>query len=243
MKKIACLLGLMLVVATQCAWGQALVRMPFPRTQPVEPQPDKDGIYSQGMGLTPAQLVHGSAAVFPGDPSSAKVKHVCAFLVVVGIDGKPSAIELLNQHPSKFDDVAIAAVKESQFSPADYKGKPVPTRMTVWVPFIGGKNVLPALVTSRLKGVTPPVAGNSDTVGAEFPAQARQDKVDSGTVLVHVRVSEEGKVIDATVIRAAGHGFDENALKAAEKYRFKPATFEGAPVLTDITVQVNFTAF
>jgi len=211
--------------------------------QVVKPQPDKDGVYSQGQGMTPAKLVQGAQAVFRSEPNLAKVKHVCAFRVVVGVDGTPSSIELLNQHPSQFDDAAVAAVKESQFSPAVYQGEPVPTRMTLWVPFIGGKDAVPALVSARLEGVTPPVAGNS--VNAEFPAQARKDKVESGIVLVHVRVSEEGKVLDPTVIAIApaGHGFDENALRAVRQYRFKPATFQGAPVPMDITVEVNFQGY
>lgn len=71
MKKIACLLGSVLAVTTQCALGQALKRMPFPRVQPVEPQPDKDGVYSDGPRSHKAELLNGALAVNPNDPSLA----------------------------------------------------------------------------------------------------------------------------------------------------------------------------
>jgi len=58
--------------------------------------------------------------------------------------------------------------------------------------------------------------------------------------LVHVVVTEEGLPVDARVLIPLGHGFDENALKAVAKYKFKPATLRGMPVPKDITVMVNF---
>ena len=240
MKRIAWLLVLVAAMASQCVLGQALVRMPFPRTQPVEPQPDKDGVYKMGPGMGIAKLVHGVEAVYPKDPDPANAKYVCALRVVVEPDGSAGAIEILNQHPSPFDDAAIAAVKASQFGPADYQGRPIPTRMTVWVPFVGGKGAVPVSGISGQKGATAPVARNE--VEAEFPDQARKDKVGSGTVLIHVLVSEGGQLLETTVIWPAGHGFDENALKAVGKYHFKAATYQGVSVPMEITIEVNFQA-
>jgi TonB family protein len=226
MRKIAWVLGLMVLAGT-VAWGQNVV-----------PLPDKDGVYSMGKGLTPAKLIQGFPANYPSDPGLAGVKHVVALHVVIGADGTPGVIELVNAHSSPFDDAAIAAVKASQFAPASYKGNPVPTRLELWVPFLGDKQLaVPVAALSTAKGVSVPRALNS--VEAEFPKQARKDDAE-GVVLIHMLVTEDGLPSDIRVLRPAGHGFDENALKAAGKYRFTPAKVYGVPVPMDITIEVNF---
>ena len=198
-------------------------------------QPDKDGVYSMGG----AKLIQGLPATYPSDPSLAKVKHVVALRVVIGADGTPGVIERVNAHASPFDDAAIAAVKASQFSPASYKGSSVPTRLILWVPFVGDpKLAVPMAALAGVKGVSAPFPVNS--VEAEFPEQARKDKVQTGMVLIHMLVTDEGLPSDMRVLVPVGHGLDESALKAAGEYRFAPAKFHGVPVPQEITVEVNF---
>lgn len=217
----------MMAVATVCGWGQA-----------VESQPDKDGVYSMGMGLTPAKLIHAVAAEYPSDPSLAKERHVVALRIVVGTDGTPGVIDRLNVDPSPFDDVAIAAVKASQFAPGVFKGRPVPTRMMLWVPFLGGKQApIPINAAEGEKGVSMPVALNS--VEAEFPKSVPKNFA-AGVVLIRVLVTEEGLPSDARILVTSGYGFSENALKAVAKYRFAPAKLHGVSTPLDINVEVNF---
>jgi protein TonB len=40
-----------------------------------------------------------------------------------------------------------------------------------------------------------------------------------------------------------GSGLDENAVKAVQQYRFKPAMEGGKPVLVEVNVLVNFQMF
>jgi periplasmic protein TonB len=82
-----------------------------------------------------------------------------------------------------------------------------------------------------------PMALNS--VEAEFPKQVPKE-FSEGVVLVHLLVTEEGLPSSIGVMRPAGHGFDESALKAVERYRFTPAKLHGVPVPYDIVVEVNF---
>jgi TonB family protein len=202
------------------------------------PQPDKDGVYWSGKGLTLSKLTHAADAVYPSDPSLAAIKHVCAVRVAIGADGIPGAIQVLNQRASPFDDAAFAAVKQSQFEPGSYEGNTVPTYITLWIPFNLGNDVAPIVVTRTLNEPSAPVALNS--VRAEFPKQARKEKIDQGVVLVQVLVTEEGLPTNATIVKPAGHGFDENAFTAVGRYRFKPATLHGVPVPMDIMVEVIF---
>jgi TonB family protein len=230
MRRTAWVLGL-LVLAGTLAWGQN-----------VAGQADKDGVYTMAQGMTPAILVHAVPAVYPSDPGLVKLKHVVALRMVVGADGTPGAIQLEDAHPSPFDDAAIAAVKGSQFTAAKLAGKPVPTRLKVWVPFLGEqKEVLPILASAAAKGVSMLMPLNSPV--AEFPEEARKDNVKAGMVLIHMLVTEEGLPSDMHVIIPVGHGLDESALKAAAKYRFTPAKFQGVPVPMEITVEVNFSRY
>jgi len=231
MRRMVWVLGLLAVAGTLApAWGWG---------QTAESQPDKDGVYSMGKGMTPATLVHATPAEYPSDPSLATVKHVVAVRVVIGADGTPGKMELLNAHASPFDDAAIAAVKASQFAPGSYKGDPAPTRAMVWVPFVGDEKLaVPSTLSILRKDLSVPKPLNS--VQAEFPAEARKDKVSEGDVLVHMLVTEDGRPSEIHLITAGGHGFDEAALKAAWEYRFEPAKLYGIPVPFDTILEVHF---
>ena len=77
------------------------------------------------------------------------------------------------------------------------------------------------------------------SVTAAYPAHARADDVE-GDVAVEIVVDREGRVIDARVLRPAGHGFDEAALSAVRAYRFSPAQREGHAVRVRMPWSVQF---
>jgi protein TonB len=89
-------------------------------------------------------------------------------------------------------------------------------------------------------GVTPPVL----TYGpeAEYPMSGRMKHqvcdVDVKTIVMKV-----GTTRNAHVVRSCGKDFDTTALKAVKIYRFKPATRDGQPVDSVVTVQVGFTIY
>ena len=59
--------------------------------------------------------------------------------------------------------------------------------------------------------------------------------------LVHVIVKTDGTVGDPYIVRPAGLGLDEEALRAVAHYRFKPGTRDdGSPVAVEINVEINF---
>jgi protein TonB len=76
-------------------------------------------------------------------------------------------------------------------------------------------------------------------VEAEFSDQARRKRV-SGTVLLTMLISEEGQPTTVSVVVPLGSGLDEEALKAARQYRFKPATLDGIAIPARITLEVSF---
>ena len=55
-----------------------------------------------------------------------------------------------------------------------------------------------------------------------YSDKARAAKV-SGTVVLHLILTEEGYATNIQVKRSLGHGLDEKAAEAAGTWRFKPA--------------------
>jgi TonB family protein len=73
-----------------------------------------------------------------------------------------------------------------------------------------------------------------------YSEEARAAKA-SGTVVLHLIVTEEGHATNIQVKRPLGHGLDEKAAEAVGNWRFKPALGpENKPVPVWTDVEVNF---
>ena len=74
----------------------------------------------------------------------------------------------------------------------------------------------------------------------QYNEEARKAHL-SGTVLIDVTVTTEGKVINPIVLRAPGVPLIEVALAQVQKWKFKPAVnAEGKPVDCRQLLQINF---
>jgi TonB family protein len=101
-------------------------------------------------------------------------------------------------------------------------------------------------------GVTPPILVYS--VDAEFSDAARRKKINAD-VVVGVKVGVDGLPKDVHVVRSAAEDFtkpkdrkaaatlDEKAVQATRQYRFKAGRYQGKPVPTAMTIEVNFHIF
>jgi periplasmic protein TonB len=76
----------------------------------------------------------------------------------------------------------------------------------------------------------------------EFSEEARKAKV-AGNVLVNLIVDAQGRPQNVRVVRGVGMGLDEQAVKAVQQYKFKPAMEAGKPVAVQLNVEVNFQIF
>ncbi len=77
------------------------------------------------------------------------------------------------------------------------------------------------------------------TVRAAYPPMALRMGME-GDVTIKIEVDTEGKVTKAEIIKAAGAGFDEEALKAVKQSRFEPAQKDGHNVLAEFTYIYRF---
>ena len=73
----------------------------------------------------------------------------------------------------------------------------------------------------------------------EYTDEARAMKLE-GEVLLRVLFTATGEARVVETIHALGHGLDENAIRAAQRIRFKPALRDGEPVDSSAIVHIVF---
>ncbi|HBY60052.1 MAG TPA: hypothetical protein DEH78_09530 [Solibacterales bacterium] len=76
-------------------------------------------------------------------------------------------------------------------------------------------------------------------VDPQYTAEAKDANLE-GAVLLGAEIHEDGRVRNIRVLRKLGMGLDENAIAAAEYWRFKPALKNGKPVKVQARIEVNF---
>jgi TonB family protein len=73
----------------------------------------------------------------------------------------------------------------------------------------------------------------------EYPAQARRRNLEA-TVVLEADIDETGSVEEVRVVKPAGFGFDEAAVKYLEESRFSPAYVGDTPVAVMMRIAVQF---
>ncbi|MBT5073548.1 MAG: energy transducer TonB [Kordiimonadaceae bacterium] len=78
-------------------------------------------------------------------------------------------------------------------------------------------------------------------VNPQYPARAAENGVE-GYVLVMFTVTSEGTTDAVTVVESSHKMFERSAVKAAQKYRYKPRVVDGEPIaVTGVRVRIEFT--
>jgi periplasmic protein TonB len=76
-------------------------------------------------------------------------------------------------------------------------------------------------------------------VRPEYTNEARMAEIE-GRVRLELSIDENGIVRDAKVLSGLGHGLDEQAIAAAKKMQFKPASKCGNPVMSTFVLAMRF---
>ncbi|NLI83317.1 MAG: energy transducer TonB [Deltaproteobacteria bacterium] len=61
-----------------------------------------------------------------------------------------------------------------------------------------------------------------------------------GTVLLQLLLDEKGKLLDVQILKKAGSGFDEEAVRAVKNSTFSPATRNGRPIMCRARLPIQF---
>jgi protein TonB len=70
----------------------------------------------------------------------------------------------------------------------------------------------------------------------DFAKEAKED----GWVVIHFTVSEEGEVIDPELQESSDRIFNESAMSAIRRWRFKPYTIDDRPIPIRSRVKFEF---
>jgi protein TonB len=111
----------------------------------------------------------------------------------------------------------VVEAREKAVAAARAKAKVAPLR-------VGGRISTP----TKIKDVKP-----------EYPAIAQAARV-TGAVVIEATIGEDGKVIDAKVVRSIPM-LDQAALDAVRQWEYFPTLLNGVPVPVLVTVTINFT--
>jgi TonB family protein len=98
-------------------------------------------------------------------------------------------------------------------------------------------NIGPAGSGAFDPGIRPPVLIYK--YDPEYSEEARKAKY-SGTVVLAVVIDTSGQVTNIKVIKSLGLGLDEKAMEAVLRWRFRPGTKDGQPIVVQTQVEVDF---
>ena len=244
----------LLVLTTVNVWARDAN---FPSRQ-VRQVPDEDGVYYTGPEVTAPRLMRTVIVPYPEAMSNKEIQGMTVLAMVIDANGMPAHIQVLHSHGDAFDQVAIAAVKQSKFEPGRLAGKPVPVWIDIRVVFRANRSqaIPQVLITERdlpppdesqfedkhhnPLSYTPPIPIH--TVDADF-ADPFASHPYVQVAIVSVMVGADGLPKDVRVRRGLGFGLDKKAEAAAWQYRFLPATKRGQPVAERKEVMISFATF
>jgi protein TonB len=73
----------------------------------------------------------------------------------------------------------------------------------------------------------------------EYPPEARRRNIE-GTVIVEADIDEKGRAVNVRLVKSAGYGFDEAALRYIKESAFSPASIGKKPVAVRMRFTVRF---
>jgi len=93
------------------------------------------GIFHVGGGVSPPRAIYQPEPEFSEEARKAKYQGVCTLGLIVGTDGRPTNIRVLNSLGMGLDEKAMETVKNWKFEPAMKDGHPVRVEIAVEVDF------------------------------------------------------------------------------------------------------------
>jgi len=180
------------------------------------------------------EVIQRVSPVYPAEAKKAGIEGSVWVKVLVNIHGDiVDALLAKTSGYEAFDQSALEAAKKSKYKPAQQKGQPVAVWITYEIRFH-----LKDKPDDFIEGESMPEV--IQRVSPVYPAEAKKAGIE-GNVWVKALVDINGNILDAVVAKSSGvEAFDQSALEAAKKSKFKPAQREGQPVAVWITYEIQF---
>ena len=203
-------------------------------------------LYKIGGDVSAPEVIHSVEAEFS---DYARRNLICGINLIgltVDANGNPQDLHVIKSLEPSLDAQAIEAVSQYRFRPAMKDGTtPVPVRISVEIDFRlyktpgsrGCSPKYPAAVSAAQGRVIPAVFISH--VEPKYTRDARRNRI-TGTCTLQLTIDAKGIPRNVHVIRGLDPGLDLNAVKAVERWRYRPAIKDDVPVSIDSTVNVDF---
>ncbi len=218
----------------------------------------------------PPRVTYQEAPVYPREMRRKGLRGLVEIGFVVDSKGQVRDPIVISSTNPGLNQSAIDAVLKWRFEPGLRQGVPVNVRMEVPISFqldgpapsgrdaflqdnilsdgvtpgggsepyqVSDRHVDQSELPPELRYDTPPKPAN--VVFAVYPFELLRDGVD-GTADVRFLVSPNGKVAQATVVKATRPEFGQALLAMLDEWKFQPAMKDGKPTLTVMDVQQEF---
>jgi TonB family protein len=221
------------------------------------PPAAEDRTIRVSSGVMAGQAVSQPQPVYPAEVKAAHIQGTVTLRAVISKDGSVERLTVVSG-PKELMRSAIDAVSQWKYKPYLLNGQPVEVETTVNVNYTlpdASPSPNPSPSPDASPNPSPSPQSNAAPAGSgksmpelvykmepKYTAKARKAKV-QGIVLVAMVVNAQGVPADVKVIKSLDPKLDENAIKAAKAYRFKPAVENGKPVAKPIKVEVNYQIF
>lgn len=179
-------------------------------------------------GVSPPKVVRRVGPSVSDEAQMARLEGTVVLAVVVGVDGVARDIRVVRSMGMGLDEKAIEAVKSPRwlFTPGTKNGVPVTATAIVEIP-VGLSDL--GWTLTRAEFDTPPGADRPILIRAPYPSLSRLDEK-HGTVTVSLDVSREGAAENLRVEKSSDPALEEEAVKIARDWKFRPATQDGKPI-------------
>jgi len=128
--------------------------------------PDGERVYKIGNGVSPPAVISRGEPRYTDEARAKGISGSVVVECVVGVDGIPRDIRVIQSLDPGLDQNAIEAISQWRFRPRQLNGKPVAVRATIQTSFrLGGP---PPGTLPTFKGGTPP-----GSRGEQFPRTSR----------------------------------------------------------------------
>ncbi len=117
-------------------------------------------------------LVKSVEPLFPVSLADAGVAGTVVMEIDIGVDGKVMAVKVITSAGPEFDESAVTAAKQLEFTPAEFDGKPTPVRIQYSSSFIVQQQVVEVPVTLDAGVPVVNLAGRLTTAGSREPIAA-----------------------------------------------------------------------
>ena len=203
-------------------------------------------VYEPGQGVTNPSVIYEEKPEYTQAAMQAKITGVVEVEAIILPTGAVGDVRIHKSLDKVFglDEAALAAARKWRFRPATLNGQAVPFKVIIQLEYRLASKTRADLEFERgaeregTPGLVMPVVTYEEK--PKYTSEAMRNKV-QGPVGVQIVVGPDGRVMRARVTKSLDktYGLDDEAMKAAMRWRFKPGTLNGkpVPVLVDITLE------